>query len=220
MRILTQAMLAFAASAVLFGCKPKGENPEPAATVDEEVAADAPVAAQATEPVEACNLTITPDTVEVTTYWSREGGGLSRARSIHWANSEEKAAQPTVNPAPPLEIVCGSDDSPRVTISLLAPNSTDSDVPMSSGSYPIVGRLQAASVQPGQFELRELTYEGRNFDSRSGTITVSSFNSRSVEGSFSIDGVEMIENGPPIHIEGTFEIPCYGGAYESECRPN
>lgn len=219
MRTLTQAMLILAASAALSGCAPKEEAPEPVASVDEEAPAEESSAMAAAERVEACHLTITaPEAVEVTTYWSKDGASPSRARSIHWANSEEKAAQPTINPAPPLEIVCGSAEAPRVTITLVAPNSTDSDVPMSSGSYPIVGKLQAASVQPGQFELRELSYDGRNFDSRSGTLTVSGFGSRRVEGSFTIDGVEVAENGPPMHIEGTFEIPCHGGTYESECR--
>jgi hypothetical protein len=221
MRTLTQAMFIVAASAFLFACKPKDQAPEPVASAAEDAPAEEPVAEVAEERVEACNLTVTaPEAVEVTTYWNKDGGSASRARSIHWANAEEKAAQPTTNPAPPLEIVCGSNDSPRITISLVASQSTDSDVPMSSGSYPIIGKLQAAAVKAGQFELQELSYDGRNFDSRSGTLTVSSFDSRGVEGSFTIDGVEVAENGPPIHVEGTFEIPCHGGSYESECRPN
>ncbi len=221
MRTLIKAMLVLGASASLFACKPKEEPPAPVAAVVEEAAPTEAVAqVVADEQPEACDLTITaPQPVDVTTRWSKTGGAASHVRSIHWASTAEKDAMPTKNPAVPLEISCSSHDSPDVTILISAVTSTEDDVPMTSGSYPIVGMTQP-KAKPGEFLMRKLSYDGRLFDSRSGTLTISHFGSRGVEGSFTIDGVEMVEGGPPIHIEGTFDIPCNGGAYESECRTN
>jgi len=220
MRTLIQAMLVFAASATLFACKPKQEVPAPFVAEAEETAPEEEVAAEeAAGPIEACNLTLTaPAALSRTTYWTKTGGE-SWVRSIHWANSEEKEAQPTNDPVLPLEIVCSSDDAPKISVQLSAFGSTEDDVPMGSGSYPIVG-LQQREVKPREFRLRSLIYDGRQFTSTSGTFNIGRFDSDGVQGSFSIDGLELIENGQPIHLEGTFDMPCRGGVYESECRAN
>ena len=224
MRTLIQAMLVLAATAALFACKPKEEPPAPVASVDEETAPTEEVAAVAVDTeaqTEACDLTITaPQAVEVTTYWNKTGGAASQVRSIHWASTAEKDAMPTNSPAVPLEITCSSADSPNITIALSAVTSTEDDVPMTPGSYPIVGQLQP-TAKSGEFALRQLIYDGRSFTSRSGTLAISRFGADGVEGSITIDGVEAKEGGgQAIHIEGTFDIPCHGGSYESECRTN
>jgi len=223
MRTLIQAMLVLAATAALFACKPKEEAPEPVASADEETAPAEEVAAGAVDAearTEACEITITaPEAVEVTTYWNKTGGAASYARSVHWATTAEKDAMPTNSPAAPLEIVCGSTESPNFTISLSANSSTEDNVPMTPGSYPIVGMLQP-DAKPGEFSLVQLNYDGRPFTSRSGTLTISRFGADGVEGSFSIDGVEVAEGGGPMRVEGTFDIPCHGGPYEGDCRTN
>jgi hypothetical protein len=63
-----------------------------------------------------------------------------------------------------------------------------------------------------------LMFDGRAFDSRSGTLTISRFDMQGVAGSFVIDGAEMNEEAAPIHIEGTFDIPCRAIQLESDCE--
>jgi hypothetical protein len=87
---------------------------------------------------------------------------------------------------------------------------------MGSGSYPIWGREQSV-VKGGQFLTVALMYNGRMFDSRSGTITVSQFDSSGVQGSFTLEGAEMNAEAAPIRIDGRFEFPCRGGLMESAC---
>lgn len=219
MRTVKFATLVIAASATLFACKPKQEAPAPVA---EAVTEDAGQAAAATTAAvdrrEACNLTLTvPESADWTTYWEPSGGGGNGAKSVHWANDSEKAAQASNFLAIPLEISCGSSESPAIQITLSAQNSTESDVPMAPGSYPIWGREQSP-VKAGQFLTTALTFDGRTFDSRSGTITISEFTTEGVKGSFTLDGAEMnTEDAAPIHLQGTFEFPCRGGLMESAC---
>ncbi len=219
MRTVKFATLVIAASATLFACKPKEVAPAPVGEVAEEEASSGPDAAAvaAADRREACNLTMTaPESADWTTYWE-PSGGANGAKSVHWANDTEKSAQASNFLAVPLEITCSSSDSPSVSITLSASNSTEADVPMGPGSYPIWGREQSP-VKGGQFLTASLTFNGRAFDSRSGTITVSEFTSEGVKGSFTLDGAEMgAEDGAPIKLEGTFEFPCRGGQMESAC---
>jgi hypothetical protein len=156
-----------------------------------------------------------PESADWTTYWEPSGGS-NGAKSIHWANATEKEAQASTFLATPLEITCSSDSSPNITVTLSATRSTEADVPMGSGSYPIWGREQSV-VKGGQFLTVALMYNGRMFDSRSGTITVSQFDSSGVQGSFTLEGAEMNAEAAPIRIEGRFEFPCRGGLMESAC---
>ena len=219
MRTVKFATLLIAVSATMFACKPKEKAAAPEAPpVTEDVAQGEAAPAAAADRREACNLTMTtPESADWTTYWEPSGGGGNGAKSVHWANATEKAAQADNFLAIPLEITCTSNDSPSISITLSAQNSTESDVPMGDGSYPIWGREQSA-VQGGQFLTTSLTFNGRAFDSRSGTITISEFTTGGVQGSFTLDGAEMnVEEPAPIHLEGTFEFPCRGGLMESAC---
>jgi hypothetical protein len=219
MRTVKFATLIIAASVTLFACKPKQETPAPVGEVAEgEAAPDDAAAVAAADRREACNLTMSaPESHDWTTYWEPSGGGGSEAKSVHWANDTEKSAQASNFLAIPLEISCSSSDSPSISITLSATNSTEADVPMSGGSYPIWGREQSA-VKAGQFLTTSLTYDGRAFDSRSGTITISEFNSEGVKGAFTLDGAEMgSQDGAPIKLQGTFEIPCRAGQMASAC---
>ena len=91
---------------------------------------------------------------------------------------------------------------------------------MAPGSYPILGREQPPA-KGKQFLAAALTFNGRTFDSRSGTISISEFNSEGVKGTFTLEGAEMqTEEAEPIRIQGSFEFPCRGGVLESECTAN
>jgi len=219
MRTVKFATVVIAVSATLFACKPKQEAPAPTeAAVTEGAAQEQAAAAPATDRREACNLTLTaPESADWTTYWDSSNSSGNGAKSVHWANEAEKAAQASSFLAIPLEITCSSSGSPSVSITLSAQNSTEADVPMGPGSYPIWGQQQSL-VKGGQFLTTSLTFNGRAFDSRSGTITISEFTTEGVKGSFTVDGAEMnTEEATPIHLEGTFEFPCRGGQLESAC---
>lgn len=217
MRTVKFATLIVAASATLFACKPKEEPPAPVAEVtEEETAAEEAAAVAAVDRREACTLTMSePESNDWTTYWE-PGGGANGAKSIHWANATEKEAQASNFLAVPLEITCSSGDSPNISVTLSANNSTEADVPMAPGAYPIWGRQQPP-VKGRQFLTKSLSYDGRTFDSRSGTISISEFTTDGVKGSFTLEGAEMNDAAAPIRIQGTFEFPCRGGMMESEC---
>jgi len=219
MRTVKLATLVIAASASLFACKPKEEAKAPVAEVTEEAAApEESATAAAVDRREACNITMTaPESNDWTTYWEPSGAGGNGAKSIHWANATEKEARAANLLSIPLEITCTSSESPNISITLSASQSTEEDVPMAPGSYPIWGREQSP-LQGKQFLAASLSFNGRTFDSRNGTITVSEFSSEGVKGSFILDGAEMqTEAAEPIHIEGTFDFPCRGGLLESAC---
>jgi hypothetical protein len=219
MRTVKLATLVIAASATLFACKPKEEATAPVAEVTEEEAAaedSAPVAS--VDRREACNISMSaPESNDWTTYWEPSGAGGNGAKSSHWANATEKEAQASNFKAIPLQITCSSGDSPNITVSLSASNSTEDDVPLAPGSYPIWGREQSP-VQGKQFLTTSLSYNGHTYDSRSGTITISEFSSEGVAGTFTIEGAEMqTEEAEPINIQGSFDFPCRGGLMESAC---
>jgi hypothetical protein len=222
MRTVKFATLVIVASATFVACKPKEEEaPAPVAEVTEEAptAEEAAAVAEA-DRREACNLNSSaPESHDWTTYWE-PGGGENGAKSVHWANATEKEAQAANFRASALEITCSSSESPSVSVTLSASNSTEEDVPMAPGSYPIAGRQQPA-VKGRQFLTMSLTYDGRTFDSRSGTFSISEFTSSGVTGTFTIEGAEMnTEEGAPIRIQGSFTFPCRAGLMQSECTAN
>jgi len=220
MRTVKFATLIVAASATLIGCSSKEEPPAP----ETEIAAQAETQETTTDAVaddrdrrEACNLTLSaPESADWTTYWE-PSGGTNGAKSVHWANETEKSAQATNFLAIPLEFTCESGDSPSVSITLTAPNATETDLPMAGGSYPIVGRDQVA-LKGAQFIATSLSFDGRTFDARKGTVTITEFSSEGVEGSFTVEGVEAgVESPATISLQGTFDFPCRGGLMESAC---
>ena len=222
MRTLIKATLVIAASAALFACKPKpAANDELPTLADAEEESTEEAAAPSIDRVDACSITMTaPESADWTTYWSAAGGAGSEAHSVHWGDATEKEAQAKNNAVVPLQITCASNESPSVSISLTAPGSTEADIPLSGGTYPIWGKQQAPSLKGGQILMANLTFDNRTFDSRNGTLTISRFDMEGVAGSFTIDGNEMNEEAAPIHIEGTFDIPCTAAQMESACEAN
>ena len=218
MRHLIRLTLLVAASATLFACKPKQEAPPPVAAAPEEtVSAEQVAAAEFRERKDACELRMTaPESTDWTTYWTPTGGP-SQVHSVHWGNAQEKEGAEKALMANPLQITCSSNDSPGISVSLTASAATEADIPMAPGTYPIFGRMQPP-VKGAQIVASNLTYDGRDFDSTKGTLTLSRFDSEGVEGSFTIDGAETNDAAAPIHLEGTFEIPCIAAQMESECE--
>jgi hypothetical protein len=104
-------------------------------------------------------------------------------------------------------------------VSLAAFSSTEKDLPLGPGSYPIVGKA-SGEVRPGQFLAGTLAYDQGMYDARGGTLKLDKFDTDGVAGSFVIDGVEALNGSRKIHLEGTFEIPCRGGMLETECKAN
>jgi hypothetical protein len=227
MRSLNTAALCIAAMSVFAGCKPK-DKPAPVASA--APAADAAPVGEVTSTavdarLEACKLTITaPETQELTTYWDPSDiaaakEGPTSAHSIYWSNAKEKESLNSSKSAIPLDINCGSDGAPEVAISLAAFNSTEKDIPFAPGTYPIVGKQQG-EVRPGQFLAGTLVFKNRMFDATGGSLKIEDFDPSGVKGSFTIDGKETLAAGAPLHLEGTFAIPCRGGMLESECKAN
>ena len=217
MRHLIRLTILATASVTLFACKPKPAAPPPVAAAPEEAVSPEQAAAAAfREQKDACELRMTaPESADWTTYWTPTGGP-SQVHSVHWGNAQEKEGAAKSLMANPLQITCSSNDSGGISVSLTASAATEADIPMAPGSYAIFGTMQPP-VKGAQIVASSLTYDGRNFDSRKGTLTLSRFDSDGVEGSFTIDGVETNDAAAPIHLEGNFEIPCIAAQMESEC---
>jgi len=218
-------VLALAASlAGLAGCKPKNPAEPTAGLIGTAVAGE--VTSSAVDPrLEACRIRMTaPAKHEWTTWWDPKGVALSgegpsSVHSSHWASKKERQTLNASKSAMPLDINCSNDGPPEILVSLAAFSSTEKDLPMGPGTYPIVGK-SGGEVQPGQILAGSLTYNKGMYDARSGTLKLDRFDTDGVAGSFVIDGVEALNGSRKFHIEGTFEIPCRGGMLETECRAN
>src|SRR3954469_15485066 len=161
---------------------------------------------------------------EWTTWWDPKGVALSgegpsSVHSSYWASKKEKETLRASKTAMPLDINCSNDGPPEILVSLAAFSSTEKDLPLGPGSYPIVGKT-SGEVQPGQILAGALTYNKGVYDARSGTLKLDRFDMEGVAGSFVIDAVDALNGSRKIHLEGTFEIPCRGGMLETECKAN
>lgn len=184
------------------------------------------VTSSAVDPrIEACRIRMTaPAKHEWTTWWDPKGVALSgegpsSAHSSYWASRKERKTLHENKSAMPLDINCSNDGPPEILVSLAAFSSTEKDLPLGRGTYPIVGKA-SGEVRPGQVLAGSLTYNKGIYDARSGTLKIDRFDMEGVAGSFVIDGVEALNGSRRIHLEGTFEIPCRGGMLETECKAN
>jgi hypothetical protein len=223
---LANRLLLVAAAWAVLGCKPKDEPAKPPAAPAADAAPIGEITSTAVDArLEACKVKMTaPESHEWTTYWDPKGiaptgEGPSSTHSIYWANASEKDSLTSKNAAIPLDINCSSDEAPEIAISLAAFSSSAKDVPLAPGTYRIVGKA-TGSVRPGQFLAGALKFNKRMFDATGGTLKIDDFDTSGVRGSFTIDGKEILARGAPLHIEGTFEIPCRGGMLESDCKAN
>jgi hypothetical protein len=221
MRSPTSAAVLITITGLLFACKP-APKPEPVA---EAAPAEEAAAPTGPEMLEACTIKMSqPEAVDWTTYWDTsavltDGEGPSSAHSVFWANDEEKKTLARSSSGLPLSIRCTSDGPPIISISLAAISSTDKEVPMDGGEYTVVGKGQG-TVQPGQFLAAPVMFGQRLFEVTRGTLNVDRFDSSGVRGRFRLDGTETAADGAEFELEGSFDIPCRGGAMEGACEAN
>jgi hypothetical protein len=218
------ALLAIAAA--LSACKP---TPETSAA--EAPANDAPsdeAAAPTLALLDACKIKMTqPEAHEWDTKWDpahtrTESNNPSGVRSIHWANAQELKAAQEMHNTIPFEVVCGNDDDvePSIKIWIVAFDSGPADIPLAPGKYPIAPKASPAKNKPGEFILAGLFFGKSMFNARSGTLTLSRFDSEGAAGSFVIDGNEILTGSRPLHVEGTFDMPCRKGMLQGACASN
>ncbi|HEU4779487.1 MAG TPA: hypothetical protein VFS58_06350 [Steroidobacteraceae bacterium] len=223
MQPLIRAAVFIAVAGTLFACSPKAEpEAEPEAVAETAPAPEADPAAN-DNMMEACVITMTePEPIRVTTYWDaasrmNQSDSPSSARSVYWASAEEKASFTRGSSAGQLNIRCTSRSSPRISLSISAHTSTEQEVPLGAGEYPIVGNAQGA-LQPGQFLASSVLFDQYRIDPTGGTLTIDRFDMDGVRGSFRIEGTEAGANGGDVRLEGTFDIPCRGGPTEGACE--
>jgi len=221
--------VALASTAALAACKPKAEGPEPNANSgDLSPAEDRPVAdaAPTLALLDACKIKMTqPEPHEWATKWDpahtrTDGQNPSGVRSIHWADQREQKAANDSNTAIPLDIVCGSDDraKPTIRFDITAFDSRAADVPLAPGSYRIASKASPARNQPGEFIVGVLLFDEGMFKATSGTLKIERFDMNGVAGSFVIDGNEILMGSRPLHLEGSFDLPCRKGLLQSACQ--
>lgn len=216
--------LVLAALLVSPGCKPKNPAEPTAGLIATAQAGE--VTSSAVDPrLEACRIRMTkPAKHEWTTWWDPKGVALSgegpsSVHSSYWASKKEKETLRANKSVMPLDINCSNDGPPEILVSLAAFSSTEKDLPLGPGTYPIVGK-SGGEVMPGQILAGSLNYNKGMYDARSGTLKLDKFDMEGVAGSFVIEGVEALNGSRPIRIEGTFEIPCRGGIMETNCKAN
>lgn len=226
MNPMPRTVLILAITAVIFGCKPKGpasgESMPAADESAESATSDAPAQPRL---LEACHLKMTaPDAQTWTTYWDparrrTESVNPSGVRGLAWASAQEKEIKGGGGSA--LDITCGNDEGDgvrKIVISLNSFDSTEQDVPMGPGSYPIVPKSSDSKVKPGTFIAGFIGYEQSMFQPSSGTLKIDHFDKKRVSGSFVVDGHEILMGSRPFHLEGTFDMPCRDAILQSDCQ--
>jgi hypothetical protein len=217
------AMLA--AAAALCACSPKEEAPDAA----EESAAEeesAPEAAPTLALLDACTITMTqPEAHEWATKWNPAhiqpaGENPSGIRSTHWADENELKSANEMGAVIPLDIVCGNGDGnkPEVKFGITAFDSSLTDVPLAAATYRIAPKASPAKNKPGEFIVGVFLFDDRMFQATSGTLTLEGFDMNGAKGSFVIDGSEILTGSRPLHVEGTFDLPCRKGLLQSACK--
>jgi hypothetical protein len=204
--------------------EPKAEAPTSAAA--KSSAAAAPAAAASSRPsgmLDACQLKMTaPEAHEWKTYWNSGGSrgmeGPSFAHSSYWANEHERESLQKTGNLAPLDIQCTSDQGTKVAVVLDAYGSSEKDVPLGPGSYSIVGKTGGGKPKAREFLANIAFGKSGLFDATGGTLKIDRFDDQGVAGSFSVDAHEIVTGARPVHIEGTFDLPCRGGMLEGACK--
>jgi hypothetical protein len=220
-------VILLAAATALASCKPGPQSPD--STSADQAAADevqtAAAAAPASALIEACKLKMTqPEAHEWTTYWdpahtrtaSQNPSGVD---SFHWANADEQKVRRDGGTAIPLDLVCGSDEdvAPTVKFDITAFDSRPTDIPLGPGTYVIAKKASPARNKPGEFIVGVFLFDKSMFAANSGTLTIDRFDMEGIAGSFTIDGNEILMGSRPLHLEGTFDMPCRKGLLQSAC---
>jgi hypothetical protein len=223
--------VSLAATTALLACKAKTETAEPPAVASES---DPPAATQGAETaapevalLDACKIKMTqPEAHEWETKWDPAhtrtvSQNPSGVRSGHWANEAEQKIQRDSKSAIPLDVGCGSDDrvEPTINLHIAAFDSAVADVPLAPGTYRIAPKASPAKNKPGEF-IVNLFFNKNMFEAKSGTLTIDRFDMNGAAGSFVIDGNEILTGSRPLHLEGSFDMPCRQAILESACQSN
>ncbi|MES1263637.1 MAG: hypothetical protein ABUL69_04725 [Peristeroidobacter soli] len=213
------------ATLVLGACQPKTETPESAAeesTDSVDVADAAPKLAL----LDACNIKMTqPIAYEWETKWNpahiqTAGENPSGVRSTHWGDANEQKVAHDIGGVIPFDVVCGSPDDvkPEVKFDITAFDSAMTDVPLAPGTYKIAPKASPAKNKPGEFIVGVFILDDSMFAATSGTLTLERFDANGAKGSFVIDGHEILMGDRPLHVEGTFDMPCRKGLLQGACQ--
>ena len=218
---------ALAATAALCACKPATETPDAqeAAAAETESTADA---APALALLDACRIKMTlPEAHEWDTKWDPAhtrtvSNNPSGVRSVHWADEAELKSAKEMGTAIPLDLVCGNDedDKPSIKFDITAFDSSPADVPLQPGIYKIAPKASPAKNKPGEFIVGFMGFGESMFQATSGTLKLDRFDMSGVAGSFVIDGNEILMGSRPMHVEGTFDMPCRKALLQSGCQSN
>jgi hypothetical protein len=218
---------ALLATATLFACKPNTEAPAATETAAAESGeASEPAAAPGLALLGACKIKMTqPEAHEWETKWDPAhtrtvSQNPSAVRSAHWANETELKSSADMGNAVPLDLVCGTDDrlEPSITFDITAFDSSPADVPLQPGVYKIAPKASPAKNKPGEFIVGFMGFQKSMFQATSGTLKLDRFDMNGAAGSFVIDGTEILMGSRPMHVEGTFDIPCRKGMLQSACQ--
>ena len=148
------------------------------------------------------------------------GQNPSRVSSFHWANAAEQKSANEMHVAIPFELGCSSDQDakPSIGIVIVTYDSKVTDVPMAPGTYPIAAKASPAKNKPGQFIVSSLIFGDAMFAAKSGTLKLERFDAEGAKGSFTIDGNAILTGSRPLHIEGTFDMPCRKELLQGACK--
>ena len=220
------------AAAVLCACKPGTEAPNAdEATADEATAAEAESpsgAASALALLDACSVRMSqPIAHEWETKWNpahiqTAGENPSGVRSTHWGDENEQKTAHEMGGVIPLALTCGSADdaAPAVLFDISAFGSSMTDVPLAPAIYQIAAKAGPAKNKPGEFIVGTFLFDKSMFTATSGTLTLERFDMNGAKGSFVIDGHEILMGSRPLHVEGTFDMPCRKSMLQSACQSN
>ncbi|HYJ40610.1 MAG TPA: hypothetical protein VEW08_07465 [Steroidobacteraceae bacterium] len=214
-----------AATATLCACKPNTETPEAAEPPAEE-AQGTEAAAPTLALLDACKIRMTlPEAHEWETKWNpahiqTAGQNPSNVRSAHWGDEAEKKTAREMGTAIPLDLVCGNDDDvkPSIKFDITAFDSSPEEVPLQPGIYKIAPKASPAKNKPGEFIVGFMGFGDSMFQATSGTLKLDRFDMNGASGSFVIDGNEILMGSRPMHIEGTFDMPCRKEMLQSACQ--
>lgn len=208
----------------LAACQPERPQPGEAADTAPEPA-ESQEAAPAPALLDACHIRMTqPEAREWQTRWDpahtrAAGENPSSVRSFHWADAHEQKAALDAGTAVPFELLCGSNDGvpPVIKFNIVAYDSAATDIPLAPGKYPIAPKASPAHNKPREFIVATFLLDRKMFAAQSGTLELTRFDAEGAAGSFVIDGHEILMGDRPLHLEGTFDMPCRKGLLQGAC---
>jgi len=222
---LSRFPLLLVVTLALGACQPKAEEPDSASEEAADTAEESG-AAPALALLDACKMKMTqPLAHEWESKWNPAhiqpaGEYPSRVRSTHWGDANEQKSAQDMGAVIPFEVVCASaeDVKPEVKFDITAFDSAMTDIPLGPGTYRIAPKASPAKNKPGEFIVGVFILDDSMFTATSGTLTLERFDGNGAKGSFVIDGHEILMGDRPLHLEGTFEMPCRKGLLQSACQ--